>query len=152
VVVVLDQSERAWTSVGLREFGAFMQSLRGASNEANVAATFKPAVAETTVAARVRAVLSRYRYRYRYHAACGGPSVDHLFVQGSAMPRSYLPFLTHIARRHPQQRSLVKVRVRRSELPIAAVEPRPGCQSRCCSDNASPSRMPVSSSSDQNSR
>jgi site-specific recombinase XerD len=110
----LDQSGRAWSSVGLREFGAFMQSLRGVSDEANVAATFKPVVAEATVAARVRAVLSFYRY----HAACGGPSVDHLFVQGSAVPRSYLPFLTHIARRHPQQRSLVKVRVRRSELPI----------------------------------
>jgi hypothetical protein len=72
-------------------------------------------VAEATVAARVRAVMSFYRYR----AACGGPSMSHLYEQLPAMPRAYLPFLTHVARRHGgQARSRVPVRVRRAELPI----------------------------------
>lgn len=118
----LDRAGCSWPEVGLREFGAFMQFLRTTANDPAEDET-QPArqsvaqatVAEATVAARVRAVMSFYRYR----AACGGPSISHLYEQVPAMPRAYLPFLTHVARRHGgQPRSRVRVRARRAELPI----------------------------------
>jgi hypothetical protein len=34
------------------------------------------------------------------------------------VPRAYLPFLTHITQRTPLRRSLVRVRVRRADVPI----------------------------------
>jgi site-specific recombinase XerD len=53
----LDHSGRSWTAVGLGDFGAFMQSIRGVGDDVNIAVGRPRAVSEATVAARVRAVL-----------------------------------------------------------------------------------------------
>jgi integrase len=45
-----------------------------------------------------------------------------LFATGQAVPRAYLPFLTHVSQRTPPRRSLVRVRVRRAEVPILPPE------------------------------
>jgi site-specific recombinase XerD len=57
----LDQSGRSWTTIGLGDLGAFMQSVRGVGDDVNVAVRRPRGVSEATVAARVRAVLSFYR-------------------------------------------------------------------------------------------
>jgi hypothetical protein len=111
----LEGSGRPWTDVGLAEFGRFIQDLRHGQIETPVR-ELHPAevVADSTIALRVRAVMSFYRYQ----AASGGPSVAHLYEKIRTSPGSYLPFMEHIARRDGRVRSKVRVRVARTEAPV----------------------------------
>ncbi len=111
----LERSGRPWTDVGLAEFGRFIQDLRHGQIEAPVRELHPAEVlSDATVALRVRAVMSFYRYQ----AACGGPSVAHLYDKIRTSPGSYLPFMEHIARRDGRVRSKIRVRVARTEAPV----------------------------------
>lgn len=59
-------------------------AVRARRNKRRARSRAQATVAEATVAARVRAVMSFYRY----HAACGGPSVSHLYEQVHTLPRA----------------------------------------------------------------
>lgn len=108
---------REWDAVQLTDFGAFLQALRAGEVAAGTVA-LRPVrvVADATVAARVRPVMSFYRF----HAAMGVPAASFLYERVNARPGRYLPFLEHVARRQDRRRSAVRVRVRPREVPVLA--------------------------------
>lgn len=115
----LDRSGRNWRHVELRDFGAFIQALRKNSIEDHVPATRRvTAVSDATVAARVRSVIGLYRY----HANNGVGFAVTLHESVGSRAGRYLPFLEHIARRDGRRRSVIRVRVRRTDTPI--LDPR----------------------------
>lgn len=111
----LEQHRRGWGAVVLADFGSFLQALRAGEVGSGVV-SLRPArrVADATVAARVRPVMSFYRF----HAAVGVKTASFLCEQAHARPGRYLPFLEHVARRQGRQRSRVRVRVQPREVPV----------------------------------
>lgn len=106
---------RAWDSVQLTDFGTFLQALRtGRVGSQTVGMRPSRVVADATVAARVRPVMSFYRF----HASMGVPAASFLYEQAHARPGRYLPFLEHVARRQTRRKSQVRVRVRPREVPV----------------------------------
>ena len=111
----LESRDRAWDAVQLTDFGSFLQALRaGEVGSGTVALRPAQVVADATVAARVRPVMSFYRF----HAAMGVPTASFLYDHVNARTGRYLPFLEHLARREPRRRSQVRVRVRPREVPV----------------------------------
>lgn len=111
----LAQRDQDWESVALADFGTFLQSLRGGEvGSPTIALRPTAAVADSTVAARVRPVMSFYRF----HAAMGVQTASFPYEQVNARPGRYLPFLEHVARREGRRRSRIKVRVRPREAPV----------------------------------
>ncbi len=111
----LQDRGRDWDAVQLTDFRSFLQALRtGQVGPEAVAIRPAPSVADSTVAARVRPVMSFYRF----HAAMGVQAASFLYEQVSARPDRYLPFLEHVARRQGERRSRVRVRVRPREVPV----------------------------------
>ena len=111
----LERHGRCWDSVALTDFGSFLQAVRS-GDVGSGAISLRPArrVADATVAARVRPVMSFYRF----HAAMGVKAASFLYEEVQARPGRYLPFLEHVARRQGRQRSRVRVRVQTREVPI----------------------------------
>jgi len=102
-------------AVQLTDFGSFLQGLRaGEVGSGAVALTPARTVADATVAARVRPVMSFYRF----HAAMGVQAASFLYEQVNARPGRYLPFLEHVERRQGSRRSRLRVRVRPREVPV----------------------------------
>lgn len=111
----LQRRGRGWDAVQLTDFGSFLQALRGGDiGLGTVLLTPMRVVADSTVAARIRPVMSFYRF----HAAMGVQAASFLYEQVNARPGRYLPFLEHVARRQGRRRSKVRVRVRPREIPI----------------------------------
>lgn len=111
----LEQHGRCWDSVVLTDFGSFLQALRAGDIGSDVVALRSGrSVADATVAARVRPVMSFYRF----HAAMGVHAASFLYEEVHARPGRYLPFLEHVARRQGRQRSRVRVRVQPREVPV----------------------------------
>ncbi|BBH18015.1 putative transposase/integrase [Nocardioides baekrokdamisoli] len=111
----LDDRSRAWDSVPLKEFGTFLNKVRtGALDQSSTMLRPVPIVAESTVAARFRAVASLYRF----HASNGVGTSSLLYETVRSRPGAYLPLLEHIARRNGRVRSVVRVREERREVPV----------------------------------
>jgi site-specific recombinase XerD len=113
----LEQSSTTWDAVGIRDFGNFLAAVR--HNEFDPAVRSlrpEPTVKEGTVRLRLRAVLGFYRYQ----ASCGNDVAPFLYEQVRGRSGTYLSFLEHVARRNPQRRVAVRVRMPRREIPILA--------------------------------
>ncbi|WP_265446186.1 site-specific integrase [Flexivirga meconopsidis] len=102
----LEDRAQSWETVGVADVGSFAQEVRQGRGRAPVG--------ESTVALRVRSVLSFYRF----HAHDGVTVADGLYENTRTRQRGYLPFLEHIARRDGRRRSIVRVRVAKREVPI----------------------------------
>ncbi|MFC6706509.1 site-specific integrase [Flexivirga alba] len=102
----LEDRAQDWETVGVADVGAFAHEVRQGPGRARVS--------ESTVALRVRSVLSFYRF----HAHDGVTVADSLYENIRTRQRGYLPFLEHIARRDGRRRSNVRVRVAKREVPI----------------------------------
>ena len=111
----LETRGRCWDAVQLTDFGSFLQSLR-AGDVGSGAVTLRPGrkVADSTVAARVRPVMSFYRF----HASMGVPAASFLYEQVDSRQGRYLPFLEHVARRQGRRQARVRVRVQPREAPV----------------------------------
>ena len=113
----LERSSKRWDGVQLRDFGNFVAAVRHDEFDPNVRSLRPvPAVCEATVQLRLRPVVGFYRYQ----AACGSDVAPFLYSTVHRRSARYLPFLEHVARRGPQQRLAVRVRVRRREVPVLA--------------------------------
>ncbi|MCV7209313.1 tyrosine-type recombinase/integrase [Mycolicibacterium canariasense] len=111
----LERTGKRWNAVQIHDFGAFLTAVR--HNEFDPAVRqLHPAtaVAEATVALRLRAVMGFYRY----HAASGVDAAPFLYEQGRSRSGRYLAFLEHVARRGVRQRVAIRVRVPRNITPI----------------------------------
>lgn len=111
----LEHTGKRWDAVQVHDFGNFLAAVR--YDEFDPAVTqLRPAtaVSEATVSLRLRAVIGFYRYQ----AACGVDAAPFLYEQVRAHSGRYLAFLEHVARRGPQRRAAIRVRVPRSATPI----------------------------------
>jgi site-specific recombinase XerD len=109
----------AWDEVGLPFFVSFMSSLRTglpAGVTPLLAAACASGPSESTVAARVTAVLSFYRYHADAHQV---PVADRLYRPGGRAGR-YVPGLAHL--RHGRQPGPA-VRLRRTARPVPLLTP-----------------------------
>lgn len=113
----LDARGRSWDAVDVRELGRFADAVRHGS-VGRLAIPAQAAVSEATVAARVRPVVSFYRF----HQAVGRSSAAASMAQ-RLPPRPgqrFLPFLTHVHRRHGRDRSTLRLRIAQREAPVLA--------------------------------
>ena len=113
----LEHTSKQWDAVQIRDFGNFIAAVR--HNEFDPTTRQlrpKRAVVEGTVRLRLRAVLGFYRY----HAGCGNDVAPFLYNQVYGRSGSYVSFLDHVAKRNPQRRDAVRVRVPRKEVPVLA--------------------------------
>jgi integrase len=111
----LDVFGLAWDAVTLEDFGGFLTWLRTGDGPALV--PLEPGQArfeESTIAVRLRAVLSVGRELYRITHGRGG---------------NYKPLLEHIARRKGRRRAVIRVRQRRGTVPPTLT---PGQIDRIC--------------------
>jgi integrase len=109
----LDAFELCWDAVTLESFGAFLTWLRSGDEPGVASIERRPArFAESTVAARVRAVVSCYDY----HVLNGvdvGRDLHRITHRGGR----YKPLLEHIARRKGRRQAVVRVRRPRPAAP-----------------------------------
>jgi len=96
---LLEDSERDWRGVGVKDLAAFTRRVRARGVDPAVVELRSAAPApDSTVGVTVRAVMSFYRF----HALAGGVDAAqgfYLRVRGSYEARSpYMPFLGHVAR------------------------------------------------------
>lgn len=111
----LESRDQRWDSIGISDVGTFIGQLRRGTVGANVVPVHaEQVVADSTVAARVRAVLSFYRHQ----AARGVEVAASLDQTVRSRPGRYLPFLEHVARRDGRRRSQVRTRVRHKPTPV----------------------------------
>ena len=111
----------AWDEVGLPFFVSFVSSLRTglpAGVAPLPAAAYVSGPSESTVAARVTAVLSFYRYHADAHQV---PVADRLYRPGGRAGR-YVPGLTHLQRGRQRPGSAVRVR-RTAARPVPLLTP-----------------------------
>jgi site-specific recombinase XerD len=111
----------AWDEVGLPFFVSFVSSLRTGlpAGVAPFTAAADAAVpSESTIAARVTAVLSFYRYHSDVHQV---PVADRLYRSGGRNGR-YVPGLTHLQRGGQRPGSAVRVR-RTAARPVPLLTP-----------------------------
>lgn len=113
----LHERGQDWDSIDVRELGRFADAVRhGMVGE--LATQAPRGVSEATVAARIRPVVSFYRFHQAVGRSSGAASmVDRLPVRPG---QRFLPFLTHVQRRHGRDQSVLRVRVAPREAPIVA--------------------------------
>ena len=113
----LERTSKRWDAVQIHDFGDFLAAVRHNEFDPTVR-QLRPehAVIEATVRLRLRAVLGFYRYQ----AGCGNDVAPFLYDQVRGRSGKYLSFLEHVARRNPQRRAAIRVRVPRKEIPILA--------------------------------
>jgi integrase family protein with SAM-like domain len=98
----------AWDAVTLEHAGRFLAWLRTGDGAQVVSIERRPAwFAESTIAARLQAVLSCYRYHYFNGVAFGGDLVRLVNGRGG-----YKPVLEHVARRTGRRQAVIRVRAR----------------------------------------
>ncbi|SKX63923.1 transposase [Mycobacteroides abscessus subsp. abscessus] len=111
----LERTGKRWDAVQIHDFGNFLMAVRHGEFDPTVRQLHPtPAVVEATVSLRLRAVMGFYRY----HAACGTDAAPFLYEQFRGRSGRYLAFLEHVARRSPQRRAAVRVRVPRNVTPV----------------------------------
>ena len=105
----LSLRQQSWDSVQLKDLGAFLHAVRaGTAATGAVPLHREPVAAESTVVARVRAVMSLYRF----HALNGTQTRLVLYEQVRRSPNTYLPFMEHLERRSPSTpRATIRLRV-----------------------------------------
>lgn len=110
----LDAFDLRWDAVTLEDFGAFLTWLR--TGDGPVVASIERRAArfaESTIAARLRAVISCYDY----HVLNGvdvGRDLHRVTHRGGGR---YKPLLEHVARRKGRRQALIRVRQRRPAAP-----------------------------------
>ncbi|WP_171068960.1 tyrosine-type recombinase/integrase [Actinomadura geliboluensis] len=111
----LERRGQRWDAVGITDLSEFVgQVRRGEVGSEVVSLSGMPAVGDSTVAARVRPVMSFYR-----HQAARGVKVAATFYETVYGPTgSSTSFLEHIARQHGRRRSQVRLRVRRKPFTV----------------------------------
>lgn len=111
----LESTGKRWDAVQIHDFGNFLAAVRSGEFDPAVR-QLRPATAvvEATVRLRLRAVMGFYRYQ----AACGIDAAPFLYEQVRGRSGRYLSFLEHVARRGPQRRVAIRVRVPRNTTPI----------------------------------
>ena len=96
----------AWDAVTLEHAGRFLAWLRTGDGPQVVSIERRPArFAESTIAARLQAVLSCYRYHYFNGVAFGGDLGRLVNGRGG-----YKPVLEHVARRAGRRQAVIRVR------------------------------------------
>lgn len=111
----LELRGQRWDAIRISDLGTFIGQLRRGTVGAEVVpVTAEQQAADSTVAVRVRAVLSFYRY----HAARGVEVAAGLYETVQSRPGRYLPFLEHVARRDGRRRTRVRVRVQHKPVPV----------------------------------
>jgi integrase len=96
-----------WDTVTLEDFGTFLTWLRTGEGPAIVSIEARPArFAESTIAVRLRAVLSCYDY----HQLNGVDVGQDLHRIAHGRGGSYKPLLEHIARRKGRRQAVIRVR------------------------------------------
>ncbi|MFF3624927.1 tyrosine-type recombinase/integrase [Streptomyces sp. NPDC002467] len=111
----LEGRAQEWDAVGATDLGTFVGQLRRRSvAEDIVQLRAQDRTPDSTVAARVRSVMSFYRYQ----AARGVEVAGRLYETVRSRPGRYLPFLEHVARKHGRRSSAVRIRVRAKPVPV----------------------------------
>lgn len=111
----LERSGRQWDAVQLSDFGQFLVAVRTDQFDPSIRQLHPEAkVTESTVAIRIRPVMSFYRY----HAALGVDAASFLYEQVRSQSGRYMPFLEHIARRNAQRRHVIRVKPRIRQTPL----------------------------------
>lgn len=124
----LDVFGLAWDAVRLEDFGGFLTWLRTGDGPAVVAiAPGRSRFEESTVAVRLRAVLSLYTY----HQLNGVDVGRDLYRITQGRGGNYKPLLEHIARRKGRRRAVIRVRQPRTAaqptLTPRQIVPRRAC-------------------------
>ena len=97
----------AWDGVTLEAVGGFLAWLRTGNGPRVVSIECRPArFAESTIAARLQAVVSCYRYHQFTGVALGSDLIRLVHGRGG----SYKPMLEHLARRTGRRQSVIRVR------------------------------------------
>jgi len=111
----LDLHGRGWDRVGVRDLAGFAGAVRrGSVGRLDVGGPAK--VGESTVAARVRQVMSFYRFQ---QASGRATAAESLFQRMPVRPgQRYLPFLTHVERRVGHDRPVLRLRPPAHEIPV----------------------------------
>jgi site-specific recombinase XerD len=98
----------SWDAVTLQDWGGFLAWLRTGDGPQVVSIERRPArFAESTIAARLQAVMSCYRYHHFTGAASGGDLVRLVNGRGGG---GYKPMLEHLARRAGRRQAVIRVR------------------------------------------
>ena len=110
----LDAFDRRWDVVTLEDFGAFLTWLRTGDEPEVTSIERRPArFSESTIAARLAAVISCYDY----HVLGGvdvGRDLHRITHRGGGR---YKPLLEHVARRKGRRQAVIRVRQRRAAPP-----------------------------------
>lgn len=110
----LAQFELGWDGVTLEDVGGFLTWLRTGEGPRVVSLEPGPArFAESTIAVRLRAVLSCYTY-HQFNGVDVGREL-HRITHGRG--GSYKPLLEHIARRKGRRQAVIRVRQSRRAVP-----------------------------------
>jgi integrase len=116
----LDVFNRRWDAVTLEDFGGFLSWLRSGDEPGVVSIERRAArFAESTIAARLRAVISCYDY-HLLNGVDVGRDLHRITQRGSGR---YKPLLEHIARRTGRRRDVVRVRQHRQSAPPPILTP-----------------------------
>ncbi|HEY2763976.1 MAG TPA: tyrosine-type recombinase/integrase [Pseudonocardiaceae bacterium] len=110
----LDAFERRWDAVTLEDFGAFLSWLRTGDGPGVVSIGRRAArFSESTIAVRLRAVISCYDYHLLNGVDVGG-DLHRITRRGGGR---YKPLLEHVARRKGRRQDVIRVRHRRRAAP-----------------------------------
>jgi integrase len=127
----LDAFGLRWDAVTVENFGAFLTWLRAGDEPEVVSIERRPArFAESTIAARLRAVISCYDY-HLLNGVDVGRDLHRIAHRGGGR---YKPLLEHVARRKGRRQAVVRVRHRRRAAPPILT---PGQIERICEACAS---------------
>ena len=111
----LEVTGASWDAVKLHDFGDFISALRyGELGSPIRELRPRPALSDSTVNLRMRAVMSFYRYQ----ADSGADAAPFLWTQARVRSGRYLSFLEHVARRAPQKRAAIRIRAVRKAIPV----------------------------------
>lgn len=110
----LDAFELRWDALTLGDFGAFLTWLRTGDEPGVVSIEHRRArFAESTIAARLHAVISCYDY-HLLNGVDVGEDLHRITHRGGGR---YKPLLEHVARRKGRRQAVVRVRHRRAAAP-----------------------------------
>lgn len=127
----LDVFGLRWDAVTVENFGAFLTWLRAGDQPEVVSIERRPArFAESTIAARLRAVISCYDY-HLLNGVDVGRDLHRITHRGGGR---YKPLLEHVARRKGRRQAVVRARHRRRAAPPILT---PGQIERICEACAS---------------
>jgi site-specific recombinase XerD len=103
----LDAFDLCWDSVRLEDFGAFLIWLRTGDEPGLASIERRPArFAESTIAARLHAVISCYEYHV-FNGVDVGRDLHRITHRGGGR---YKPLLEHVARREGRRQTVIRVR------------------------------------------